>query len=131
MLFQGKMSMLTEISTGKLAQYFSMIITIAFIGVLCIILTIIVLTFKNWAKWKAGFIRAQKQEWKKTHRPDGNLYPPVARGICEQCEKYSPCVFCTPDGLRICKSCYDDQHADEYNNNVNCPSGKNLGEDHE
>ena len=100
-------------------------IAIPFVIAFAFILLITVLTLKNWIKWKIEFERAARQDWKETHRPDGKPYPPAARGICQQCEKYSPCVLSTHDGHRICKSCYDNDHADEYTQNVNCKSGEN------
>ncbi len=95
-----------------------LLITILVVIPVSVVLIIALLTFKNWVKWKIEFQIAQRQEWKQTHGPDGNPYPLAQYGRCEQCKKYSRYVFTTHDKLYICKSCYDDQHAEEYINNI-------------
>ena len=40
------------------------------------------------------------------YAPDGHPYPPLARGICDNCQTLSDDVFFLKSGARLCRKCY-------------------------
>ncbi len=50
--------------------------------------------------------RASRADHERTHLPDGTPLPPVARGLCEECELVFDDVCHLPDGRRLCRECF-------------------------
>ena len=50
--------------------------------------------------------RAGERAHRRRYRPDGQPYPPVGMGICQECQQAGNEVFHLPSGKRLCKDCY-------------------------
>lgn len=58
--------------------------------------------------WRRRQARAVEEEHRRTHRPDGEPYPPAARGLCDRCNRVCEKVYHLPSGQRRCPACYEE-----------------------
>ena len=56
--------------------------------------------------WHAERKRAEREDFQRKHRPDGQPYPPSKRGLCDNCSRYHDTVYSLESGARLCPSCY-------------------------
>jgi hypothetical protein len=81
------------------------------IGVLLIVVIVLILMLGGWVAikawiWQARRDRAQHQRQQERLRPDGKPYPPMGRGMCDQCARAFERVYFLPTGRRLCPDCY-------------------------
>ena len=57
--------------------------------------------------WRVARDRAAQKDQAAKTRPDGLLYPPAERGICDSCAKPFKKVYYLPSGQRYCPQCYE------------------------
>ena len=74
------------------------------------VVTIVVIAVIRARIWRAGVKRAERQDWQRKHRPDGQPYPPSGRGICDSCQKQSEKVYFLESNSRLCPECYEKMH---------------------
>ncbi len=75
------------------------------IVLLCVVISI--WTGVNVAFWRRARKQAEAQEQRRKFGPDGQPYPPVARGMCDRCHRVYEAVYHLPSGERRCPACYD------------------------
>lgn len=61
----------------------------------------------NTLVWIMRKRHADRKVFQKTHRADGQLYPPMGAGVCEVCGRGSDHIYFPPSGERLCPSCYE------------------------
>lgn len=65
-------------------------------------------TGTNLLFWKRRQARGAAEDHRRTHRPNGQPYPPVARGLCDGCNRVCEKVYHLPSGQRRCPACYEE-----------------------
>ncbi len=99
---------------GFNADKFSFLITNTYIAIIfcflaLIALAILALLLIGWLKATLLRIRvgnASIASGIARIGPDGNPYPPLGRGLCDNCGKGVDMVYFLPSGKRLCKRCY-------------------------
>lgn len=71
-----------------------------------ILLIALLMGFKLW-RWNRAERRARNAHLRERYRPNGEPYPPAARGICDRCGHVSEKVYHLPTGQRLCPYDYD------------------------
>jgi len=85
--------------------YLLIALLIAAVIVLAIVLA--AWTSLNIGMWQRQKRKAEQEERLRKLRPDGQPYPPAARGICDRCSRGLEKVYHLPSGRRLCPDCYD------------------------
>jgi hypothetical protein len=81
------------------------------VGLLIVLAVLIVTVIAAWTGMKVSIWRfrqkkAEQQERQRKLRPDGQPYPPAARGTCDECARSLDLVYHLPSGRRLCPTCY-------------------------
>ncbi len=71
-----------------------------------VVIVIALSTGVNIVFWKRSRVQAEQQEHRRKFRPDGQPYPPAARGLCDRCQRVYEKVYHLPSGQRRCPACY-------------------------
>jgi hypothetical protein len=82
------------------------------IGLLILLAAAGVMIVALWTVLKISIWRTrQRRAWhaylRQSRRADGQLYPPAAPGICDQCGRTSKTIYHLPLGYRLCPTCYE------------------------
>ncbi len=87
-----------------LNMYFLIGLLLAVAIVLALIIAICT-ALKIWL-WRNKRLRAEREVRQVRYRPDGQLYPPASRGLCDRCSQAYDKVYHLPSGKRLCPDCY-------------------------
>jgi len=69
------------------------------------VVIIALLTLGKWMGHKARVRQEQTKAYREAHQPDGQPYPPSARGLCDNCQKPFEKVYYLQSGRRLCPDC--------------------------
>ncbi|MHC4563577.1 MAG: hypothetical protein ACYS8X_12505 [Planctomycetota bacterium] len=92
-------------TTGRLGRLLASVMVAGVVGVSLWV------AFRYLSRWSARR-RAKREAYEERHDEDGQLLPPVARGICQQCQRVSDMVYHLPSGRRLCENCYEPEGPD-------------------
>lgn len=76
--------------------------------VILVVVAIALSTGANIFFWQRSRARAEQQDRRRKLRPDGQPYPPAARGLCDRCQRVYETVYHLPSGQRRCPACYEE-----------------------
>jgi hypothetical protein len=79
------------------------------LGVGMFLLVALLTGLKLW-RWSRAERQIRDEYMRERYRPDGQPYPPAARGICDRCGGAFEKVYYLPTGQKLCQYDYDVLH---------------------
>lgn len=103
---------MNPVSSNMFLMNMYLLIALLVLLAIAVPLLLLLISYIRIRLWQHGVKRAEREDYRLKHRPDGSEYPPFGPGLCDNCEQASDKVYFLVSGPRLCPHCYESMHKD-------------------